>query len=219
MPDSVPGLVAKPFEALIPAVLVVLIGVSLNVLLGSFGLTVPSLIVVIFRPLVSFTGSLAGILLIAFLVHFLWSLGIHGGAVVMPIVMPFMLKNTTENMELIAQGLAPTNIFTVGFYAAYIMPLIGMAIAMLIVAKSIHLKTVSRIGFIPMLFNITEPIGFGAPVVLNPPLAIARIIAVLVSTTLGYISFSSGLVRLPSLMVPNFIPGFLALFLSKVDWK
>ena len=218
-PESVPEMVARPFEALIPALIVIVMGIVVNVILGLFDLTVPSLIVTIFRPLVKFTGSLPGILLIAFLVHFLWSLGIHGGSVVMPIAMPFMLKNTTENLELIAQGLAPTNIFTVGFYAAYIMPLIGMALAMLIVAKSTHLRTVAKIGFVPMLFNITEPIGFGAPVVLNPPLAIARIIAVLVSTTLGYMTFALGLVSMPSFQIPFFIPAFLALFLSTADWK
>lgn len=218
-PDSVPEMVARPFEALIPAFFIVMLGIIVNMVLGAFDLTLPSLIVTIFRPLVQFTGSLPGILLIAFLVHFLWSLGIHGGAVVMPIAMPFMLKNTTENMELIAQGLEPTNIFTIGFYTAYIMPLIGMVLAMLIVAKSTHLKTVAKIGFVPMLFNITEPIGFGAPVVLNPPLAIARIIAVLVSTTLGYMTFALEFVNMPSFQVPNFIPAFLALFLSTTDWK
>lgn len=218
-PESVPDMVARPFEALIPAFIIIVVGIVINMILGLFDLTVPSLIVTIFKPLVQFTGSLAGILLIAFLVHFLWSLGIHGGAVVMPIAMPFMLKNTTENMELIAQGLEPTNIFTVGFYAAYIMPLIGMALAMLIVAKSTHLKTVAKIGFVPMLFNITEPIGFGAPIVLNPPLAIARIIAVLVSTTLGYMTFAVGFVSMPSFQVPTFIPPFLGVFLSTTDWK
>ncbi len=218
-PDSVPEMVARPFEALIPTFLIIILGLVINAILASFSLTLPALIIVIFRPLVQFTDSLPGILLIAFLVHFLWSLGIHGGAVATPIVMPFLLKNTAENMELISQGLEPTNIFTMGFYTAYVMPLIGMVLAMLIIAKSTHLKTVARIGFIPMLFNITEPIGFGAPVVLNPPLAIARIIAVLVSTTLGYMSFALRLTNLPSYQVPNFIPGFLATFLSTTDWK
>jgi len=218
-PDTVPEMVAQPFQALVPAVFAAAIAIAINVILGRFGINFPSLVVLVFQPLVQFTDSFFGVLLIAFLVHFLWSLGIHGGAVVMPIAMPVMMQATMENMEAISSGAAPVNIFTVGFYGMFIMPLIGLAIAILMVAKSTHLKTVGKVGFIPMLFNITEPIGFGAPVILNPPLAIARILSVLVTTSLGYAAFAMHLVKLPSFQVPMFLPGFITALLATTDWK
>ncbi len=218
-PDSVPDMVARPFKALVPAVIIIIFGVCINGILGMFEMNFPTLIVAIFKPLVQFTDSFVGVLIIAFMVHFLWSLGIHGGAVVMPIAMPIMVRNAAENMEKISAGLEPTNIFTVGFYGAFIMPLIGMVIAMLIVGRSVHIRTVAKMGLVPMIFNITEPVGFGAPVVLNPPLAIGRIVAVIFSTTVGYFAMASGFFALPSFQVPMMIPGFAGLFLSTADWK
>ena len=39
-------------------------------------------------------------------------------------------------------------------------------------AKSKQLKALGKLGIIPALFGINEPILFGAPVVMNPMLAI-----------------------------------------------
>ncbi|POB80825.1 PTS cellobiose transporter subunit IIC, partial [Vibrio vulnificus] len=35
-------------------------------------------------------------------------------------------------------------------------------------AKSVQLKSIGKLAFIPAIFNINEPILFGLPVVLNP---------------------------------------------------
>lgn len=218
-PSNVPDIVAKPFEALIPLIFVIAFGIIVNLICGIFSLNFPMVIVALFRPLVSFSDSLLGVLLIALLIHGLWGLGIHGGAVVMPIILPVMIQKTMENMEVYAAGGIPENIFTVGFHAAFIMPLLGLSLAILIVAKSAHLKAVGKIGFIPMLFNITEPVGFGAPVVLNPPLAIGRVISGLVTTAIAYLVFAVKLVQVPIFQVPFTLPGFIVVFLACADWK
>lgn len=218
-PSTVPDMVAKPFEALIPLIFVIVLGIIINSICGIFSLNFPMVIVALFRPLVSFSDSLFGVLLIAFLIHGLWGLGIHGGAVVMPIIMPLMIQKTMENMEVYAAGGTPENIFTVGFHVAFIMPLLGLSLAIMIVAKSAHLKTVGKVGFIPMLFNITEPVGFGAPVVLNPPLAIGRIVSGLVTTTIAYLVFAAKIVQVPIFQVPFTLPGFIVAFMASADWK
>jgi cellobiose-specific phosphotransferase system component IIC len=42
--------------------------------------------------------------------------------------------------------------------------------ALFLTSKSAYLKELGKIGFLPGLFNINEPIIFGAPIVMNPTL-------------------------------------------------
>ncbi|SCJ24196.1 PTS system oligo-beta-mannoside-specific EIIC component [uncultured Clostridium sp.] len=56
---------------------------------------------------------------------------------------------------------------------------------MLIVARFQRLKMMSKLGAVPSLFNINEPLIFRTPIILNPlilvPVTIAPIVAVLVA--------------------------------------
>ena len=49
---------------------------------------------------------------------------------------------------------------------------IGLVIYMIFFAKSAQCKELGRLGGVPGLFNINEPILFGTPIVMNPFLAI-----------------------------------------------
>ena len=39
---------------------------------------------------------------------------------------------------------------------------------MLLRSKAVHLRTIGRMGVVPGVFNINEPILFGAPIIMNP---------------------------------------------------
>lgn len=74
-------------------------------------------------------------------------------------------------------------------------------------------KISRKIGLIPSIFGITEPVLFGVPIMLNPFLFIPYIISPIVCTLLSYFAYASGIV--PKLTgtevnwtVPPVISGF-----------
>lgn len=64
-------------------------------------------------------------------------------------------------------------------------------------AKSIRMKTTMRTILAPSIFNVSEPMTYGLPVVLNPTLLIPWILAPLASTIVSYFAISVGLVPYP----------------------
>ena len=70
----------------------------------------------------------------------------------------------------------------------------------------------------PGLFNINEPIIFGAPIVLNPILGIPFILAPLVTTTISYFATTSHLVPMMMVRLPFTIPAPIAAIMS-TNWS
>ncbi len=66
-------------------------------------------------------------------------------------------------------------------------------VVMFMFSKSQYLKSLGRLGFLPGLFNINEPIIFGAPIVMNPILGIPFIIGPIIMTILSYVLTITGL--------------------------
>lgn len=69
-------------------------------------------------------------------------------------------------------------------------------------SKSNYLKELGRLALLPGLFNINEPVMFGAPIVLNPILAIPFIIASIVIAVIAYFATISGLVPMMMVRLP-----------------
>lgn len=205
MPDGVPPEVSNSFIALLPtAITLILFWVIRHFL----NFDINGVLSSILSPLQGFlTGnSLLGGLLTVFLITFFWSLGIHGPAILGPVIRPFWDMSIAENMEAFAEGAyihALPNIFTEQFLQWFVW--IGGAgatlslVVLFMFSKSKYLRSLGRLSFLPGLFNINEPIIFGAPIVMNPILAIPFILAPLVTTTLSYI-----------LTVTNVVPMMMA---------
>lgn len=85
---------------------------------------------------------------------------------------------------------------------------------MLVWAKSSQLKTLSRAGAVPSLFNINEPIIFGAPIVYNPYLVIPFFVIPLITTTLTYFAISVGMVGHIVAAIPWISPVGIGAFLG-----
>ena len=66
---------------------------------------------------------------------------------------------------------------------------IGLIMYMFFFAKSKQLKALGKVGIIPALFGINEPILFGAPVVMNPMLAIPFIGMPVIACLIQYFAF------------------------------
>ncbi|WP_263348703.1 PTS transporter subunit EIIC [Paraclostridium sp. AKS81] len=65
---------------------------------------------------------------------------------------------------------------------------IGLVVAMLIVARSQRLKMMSKLGAVPSLFNINEPLIFGTPIILNPLMLVPVTLAPIVSVFIAYLA-------------------------------
>ena len=222
MPDSVPDMVSKSFSALIPGVVLVIIMLIINgvgvVLEGSIHELIYNIIQV---PLQGLTASLFTIVIVGGLNGFLWWFGIHP-TVVNSIINPFLIANADANQALSTAGrltLESGNIGTIQMIDQFATlggagMTIGLIIAMLIVARSSRLKTMSKLAVVPSLFNINEPLVFGLPIVFNPLMLIPITIAPIVSVLICYASISIGFMPLFTGVIapwstPPLIGGFL----------
>lgn len=96
---------------------------------------------------------------------------------------------------------------------------IGLVIYMIFFAKSVQCKELGKLGGVPGLFNINEPILFGLPIVLNPFLLLPFILMPVISGIILYFCMSIGLVPLFSgVMVPWTTPPIISGFLVG-GWK
>lgn len=222
MPDSVPEMVSKSFSALIPGILIVTVMLVINGVCRIFAGSLHELIYAIIQvPLQGLTASLFAILVVAGLNGFLWWFGIHP-TVVNSIVNPLLIANADANQALASAGnlsLSNGNVGTIQMIDQFATiggagMTIGLIIAMVIVARSSRLKTMSKLALVPACFNINEPLVFGLPIVFNPLMLIPVAIAPMVSVLIAYISVSIGFMPLfIGVMAPWSTPPIIGGFL------
>lgn len=225
MPEGVPPVVGESFAALLPTLLVVIVFWIPRHFLG-FDLN--GLLTIAISPLKGFlTGNnLIGGVVTQFVICVFWALGIHGHAVLGPIIRPFWDQAILENAELFQNGTNAfdlPNLFTEQFYQWYAqMGGTGATLALVFLfmfSRSKYLKQLGKLSILPGIFNINEPMIFGTPIVMNPLLAIPFILVPIANTILVYIVTAFG--WMPKMMVkpPFSIPAPLgALITSNWNW-
>ena len=193
MPEAVPEGVSRSFTALIPAFVVAIVVIFINGAFIFMGTDIYKVIAIPFGFVTNITNSLPGIIVIYFLVHALWIVGIHGANIVMGLVNPILLTNMAANMDGGSYAFAGefTNAYvTIGGSGATL----GLTLFIAFFAKSEQLKMLGKAAIGPAIFNINEPIIFGMPVVYNPILAIPFMIAPIASASIAFLAVDSGLV-------------------------
>lgn len=222
MPPQVPSSVARSFESLTPTAIVLIVVATITMFIG---IDVHGIVSKIVAPLVSATDSLPSVLLIIFLAQFFWSFGIHGWSIVGSLARPLWLVLLEENTTNYVASAAVTNIAAEPLYQWFVMiggsgATIGLAILFAVRAKSAYGKALGKTAIIPAIFNINEPMIFGAPIVLNPMLIIPFIIAPLLNGTIAWFATSMGLVNHVVASSPWTLPGPIGAFLAcGNDWR
>lgn len=200
LPESVPEMVSRSFSALIPGFMVLSVALVIHGLCLTHQTTFPELLYRLIQiPLQNLTASVPGITIVAALNGLIWWFGVHP-TVVNSIVYPMLNANSMDNLALAQSGmlnLQNAKIGTVQMLDQFATlggagMSIGCIIAMLIVCKSSHGKAISRVGLIPSFFNISEPITFGLPIILNPLMVIPLIISPVVSVLLTWLAIAIG---------------------------
>lgn len=195
--SALPSFIITWFDSIIPWTLCLLFGILLTFTL-EFDLI--EAIRSILLPISSFSQSFGGFILVITLILFMYSFGISAW-IIYPLLSLIWMEGQNANLALVAQGLTPVNIHT---YEVFQMCFIGgqgatlaLCLFMAFLAKSKRVKTVGRAALIPSIFNINEPIVYGAPVAFNPTLMIPFWFAGLANCIIVWIAFSSGLCTVP----------------------
>ena len=212
LPPQVPTGVARSFEILIPVMVLILTLHPLNLLIESqTGMIIPQAIMSLVEPLVAASDTLPALLLSVLVCQILWFAGIHGALIVTGIMNPFWMANLSVNQAAMAAGEAIPHIYVQGFWDHYL--LIGgvgstLPLAFLLLrSKAIHLRTIGKMGVVPGMFNINEPILFGAPIIMNPLFFLPFVLVPMINATLAYIALDLNLVARVVSLTPWTTPG------------
>lgn len=220
LPAQVPPNVAEPVEALVVNAVVVAISIAVRLGLEAVGLSLPTLLNIVFQPILSTSDTVWAVALYIIVLRGLWFFGIHGGSVTGAIMNPILTANMAANIEAYAAGQPMPYIFTLSFSQAMLnVGMIPLVVAMLIACRSVQLKTIAKVGLFPSLFSIGEPITFGVPIVLNFKLLIPYLSGFLISGVGFYLLTAENLVSRTMVNVPFTMPGPIKALLATMDWR
>ncbi|HDX9151174.1 TPA: PTS sugar transporter subunit IIC [Klebsiella michiganensis] len=226
LPEEVPVMTRNGFQLLIPLLVVMLsISVINALLLQSTGRILPELISEAVRPLVVASDTLTAVLISLFICNLLWFVGIHGALIITGIMNPFWMTYLFENQQALAAGSATQpHIYLQGFWDFYLLiggigstlPLVFMAMR----SRSRQLKSVGKIGLLPSLFNINEPILFGFPIIMNPVFLLPFLFVPLINACIAWYLTHLGVLDRAVAMLPWSMPAPLgAAWSANGSWK
>ncbi|NTK27877.1 PTS sugar transporter subunit IIC [Enterococcus faecium] len=196
--SPIPDFVAVWFNTLIPIISILLVG-----WLFTFQLKINlyELINSLFLPLINLGSGFWGFVIISFLAYsFLYTFGISSW-VLYPVQVAITLPAIAQNQANHAAGKAVTNIFTSEVGQLFLIggggATLSLCIMLAFLAKSKRLRMIGKASLIPSIFNINEPIVFGAPIAFNPILMVPMWINGLVGPIVTWFAMKSGLVPIP----------------------
>ncbi len=149
----------------------------------------------------------------------MWFFGIHGSNVLNVPKDVILGQAMQSNIDAVAAGGMPTEIFTSTFLDAFV--LLGgcgatwaLLIAIFLFSKRRSNRALSKVAAIPMVFNINEMIVFGLPIVGNPVFFIPFLLTPLLMLMSSYLAMYLGIVPLTIERVewttPIIFSGYLA---------
>ncbi|MDO4662381.1 MAG: PTS sugar transporter subunit IIC [Tissierellia bacterium] len=222
MPEQVPSSVARSFEALTPTAIVLIV---ISIITMFIGIDLHKIISNLVSPLIKATDTLPSVIIVIVLSQFFWSFGIHGWSIVGSLARPLWLVLLESNTTAFVNGSEIVNTAAEPFYQWFVMiggsgATLGLAILFTFRSKSTYGKALGKTAIVPSIFNINEPMIFGAPIVLNPVLIIPFIIAPLLNGIIAWIATSLGLVNHVVASAPWTLPGPIGAFLAcGNDWR
>lgn len=224
MPEGVPPNIANSFGALIP------LGISFTLawlVRSIIGFNASAWMSTIFQPVSEGADNVFVFSGLTTLAGALWSVGIHGDNLITPIVEPlgqmWLAENTAAlasgvsiyNLPRVAAGMLNTGLWTVSTRAAAYQSLL----VLLLLSKARHLRDLGLAVLPSTLFNITEPILFGTPIMLNPFLMVPFLLNNFAGPFVGYLLNSLPIFGKFSAAVSWATPLPLLITLGTGDWK
>lgn len=223
LPASVPPAVSKPFESIIPSLVVITVFWIIRLILDQFsGQSALDLInAILGTPLKAIGGSLIGVLIAKTFAQFLWFFGIHGDSIVNGIMTPVLQVLQDQNKTATLAHHAVPNIINQSFWDQYLqIGVVGAILAIAIVAHSQRYKALKKVALVPYLFNIGEPTLFSIPLMLDFTYFIPLVFSNAASIIISYSAFALHLVPIPTglVQVPWTTPIIISGFLVTGSW-
>lgn len=223
LPAAVPPAVSKPFESIIPSLVVITVFWIIRLILDQFsGQSALDLInAILGTPLKAIGGSLIGVLIAKTFAQFLWFFGIHGDSIVNGIMTPVLQVLQDQNKTATLAHHAVPNIINQSFWDQYLqIGVVGAILAIAIVAHSQRYKALKKVALVPYLFNIGEPTLFGIPLMLDFTYFIPLVFSNAASIIISYSAFALHLVPIPTglVQVPWTTPIIISGFLVTGSW-
>lgn len=222
LPDGVPPAVSKSFVALIPASICLTLFWVVRLVIPMFHFENLHEVIgtILGGPLGYVGGGFLGGLIAVLVTGLFWSVGILGWDIVQSVLNPIWLQMLDENRQAFEAGKEIPHILNTTFFNVFVWmggggTIIGLAILLMFFSKSKQNKELGKLGFPPNVFNISEPIMFGFPVVMNPIILIPFIICPIVIYIIAYFSMSIGLVaKTAGILVPWTMPPIIGGYLA-----
>jgi PTS system cellobiose-specific IIC component len=172
-------------------------------------------------PLGNLGDSLTALLIITLVETLLWTIGIHGPALLAAVVLPVYVNLQLQNTEAIAHNQPLPHIVTVSIFlfvfpggAGATLPLV----LLLLRSKVKRVRNVALATLLPALVNVNEPLMFGLPLVLNPVLGVPFVVTPLVLAIVTWWAMQLGLVARPAYYIPSTVPIPFGAFAATKDW-
>lgn len=163
--------------------------------------------------------SLSTTILYEVILNLMWFFGIHGGDALEYVTENIFNTAVQINADKIAQGLPATDIYNGSFLNVFVAmggcgTIICLLVAILLFSKRRSNRQLARWAIFPGIFNISEILVFGLPVVFNPIFLIPFILTPVVMVLISSFAMSVGLVPVPVNVVqwttPVILGGYLA---------
>lgn len=220
--DALPDFVLEWFNNVLP----ILVTVALSTALV-FGAQIDlySAIITAFMPIQNFLLSLPGMITLSFVQVFFFSLGISPwvwGAIRNPV----FASALAANIAAVEAGAAPE--FIVTYETMFAIGLITMGGQgsplplnfMMVFSRSKRLRAMGRVTIGPSIFNISEPLMYGTPIVFNPLLMIPMWVNAIIGPVIVWFAMSLGLLAIPAMSLQvGQIPAPISTFLITQDWR
>jgi len=221
MPPQVPPAISNSFNVLIPvAIMLFAIAILGRVFVLVSGSYINDFVYrVLQTPMEIFLQTSVGTIGLAIFSQLFWAVGIHGGLVISPLRSPIMAAALADNVAAIEAGLAPANAITMSTWRAFINIggaglVFSLVLALFIASKKEDQRAIAKLGLIPSIFSISEPVSFGLPLVLNPIYAIPFVFSAGVSSIITLAGFAVGFVTPNVVDVPYGLPIIVNAFLG-----
>jgi len=173
-------------------------------------------------PLGTLGDTYGALMLIVLVETLLWTVGLHGPALLAAVVTPVYLSLQMQNTGAFNAHLPIPHVVVVSLFLFVFPGGAGATLPLallLAVSRVTKLRNLGRLTILPALFNTNEPLLFGAPVVFNPFLIPPFLIVPLVLATTTYVAMASGWVSRAAFYVPSSIPTLASTYLATLDPK
>lgn len=185
------------------------------------GVSLTEILDVGLAPMGRLGDSFAALLAIVLVETLLWTIGIHGPALLAAVVLPVYLQFQAQNTEAVANGVPLPHVVTTSLFlfvfpggAGATLPLV----VLLLRSKIARARRVAYATLVPAIFNANEPLMFGLPLISNPYLSVPFVIAPLVLAVVSWEAVHLGLVARPAFYIPSSIPAPISVVLATKDW-